>query len=375
MRIQIDSVQGVKQHGQRMVVPRGSVLSLHGWAIDQAAGTTPAVVVRIDGTIEVRALANERPDVAAHFGDRRLTACGFVARLPAELTYGEHAIRVGRYVGDAFEVVEEFSIACVEAAQEDPKPWPRILIASALKTGSTYTRSVLKAYFGAEDPPFTDFSWLREHDLDSWTVERLRNRAFVLMLHMKAYDENLRALDAEGIVPIVSWRNIADMLVSYDDHLRKEGQSGLDFLFYCLDREYFKLPDQQRYLFLIRYMLPWYVDFHLGWRDYAPAIRVYYEDLAEDPVRYYCELIDRLDGGVDRERLEAILHKKMSYEQQRLNAGVNGRAASKMSSETKAALEDALRAHVEDLSELIRELPWNEGRRAMMATPQVQVGS
>jgi hypothetical protein len=103
-------------------------------------------------------------------------------------------------------------------------------------------------------------------------------------------------------------------------------------------------------------MLPWYIDFYLGWRDVHAPLFMHYERIVDDSTGYFAEIIERLSGKVDERRLRGLIGRH--FEGSRFNVGRNGRALEKMSEETRNLLEESLRSHYVDLQELIDELPW-----------------
>ena len=171
---------------------------------------------------------------------------------------------------------------------KEPSPVlrPRILVAAAPKSASTYTASALGRYFGAGEPDLAGLDWAWEHNLDTGLWRQLMGRTYVMQRHMRPHGPNLNVIRLERIDVVVTWRNLADTLVSLDDHLHKE-PAGTTFLMYMRENGYVAMENQERYQFLIRYALPWYVSFYCGWRD--RGVRIHrHKELADDPVRVFC---------------------------------------------------------------------------------------
>jgi hypothetical protein len=347
-------------------IEQGRRVQLSGWAIDATTRRTPRVYAQIDGKLfQQSGSTSLRDDVAACFYDDALRFGGFYLSIPLP-TLGEHEVAVGAYENDVFVVGARFQMSCV---QQKFEPWPRVIVASSPKSGSTYTWSVLKGYFRTADPPLRDSYQVWEQNVDGWILDRLRDRAFVTGLHLKAYDHTLAMLKAEAIVPVVTWRNLADTIISADDDIRRQQYNGVYHDMYIEPVKYFALSEQQRYQHLIRYMLPWNVSFYLGWRTKAPSIFVHYEDLAVNPESYFSGIIKALEGSVDiaklREAISSIeVPDKTADWRHRFNVGINGRAIERMTVETKSMLEEALSHQFEDVSDLVEELPWNRPRSA-----------
>lgn len=339
------------------VVAPGQTIVISGWLADpENARVARKVTGLVDGFFPVEATVVSRPDIAKHFGHDALERCGFAFEIPSKACgIGEHEFTF-RFFDEAGEVY-------------DAKPLPirvvaytgglasRILVAAAPKSGSTYTSMILQKYFELDEPHVAGMHWQWEHNLDANVVDRLRGRSYVLQRHMRPYAPNLAAIRNERISVVVTWRNLADTIVSLDDHVRREGVAQ-HFLMYSVDAAYLAMPDQRRYQFLIRYAAPWYVSFYLGWKEQGiPIAR--YELLASDPLAYFTETIATIAGSVDRARLSAVLDSNAMSGRTRGNVGTNGRALEAFSQETRDLLEDLLRAHFVPLDELIGELPWH----------------
>jgi hypothetical protein len=175
---------------------------------------------------------------------------------------------------------------------------------------------------------------------------------------------NIEIMRSSAIAPVVTWRNLADTILSFDDHVGYEGtESAAGTFTYIGDRDrYLAMPQQARFQFLIRHMVPWYIGFYLAWRAAKAPLFMHYEDLVDDPAGYFGKIFNVLSGSVDRARLDPILGKPIPNTH--FNVGRPNRALERFSDETKALLEETLLQHYGDLSQLIEELPW---RRAVGA--------
>ncbi|HTX59518.1 MAG TPA: hypothetical protein VMH02_07530 [Verrucomicrobiae bacterium] len=346
---------------QPFTVLRGADLTVSGWAA--GGGTVPAVLEAIvDGvTLATGACGLARPDVAAALDDEGALRAGFTITLPTQgLAAGVHALALQFTLTDgSVERTAPLAMTVYTADVELPacSDRPRAIVAAAPKSGGTYATAVLLRYYGIENPPFA-YEYRQEHALTDRLLRDLGDRPFVVHLHLPARAQTVEALKQFGIAPIVGWRNLADTVVSYDDHVRNEGtETAAGTFVYINERErYLAMPRGARYRFLVRHMLPWYVAFYLGWRDVRAPLWGHYEELVADPLAYFGRIAQALSGHVDRERLRASLSQPA--EQTRFNAGRNGRALELMDEETQAFLEAALRDHYADLAPLIDELPW-----------------
>jgi ubiquinone/menaquinone biosynthesis C-methylase UbiE len=235
---------------------------------------------------------------------------------------------------------------------------PRILVACAPKSGSTFVTNVLSRYFGARvaSSELREMQWEAEQNLNRGMLTQIEDGAFVLQLHMKPYDLNFALMREFGVSLLLQWRNLADMIVSLDEHLAEFGVE--QPLCYIHDGPGFLgLPAHQRYDYLIRNALDWYVWFYLAWRKQDATFGVY-ERMLADPASYFEGAIERLGGVPERARIDEILTNPSGFT--RFNVGIVGRSAELFSLENRRALEDALLGHLwsTELEVLLWELPW-----------------
>ncbi len=227
-----------------------------------------------------------------------------------------------------------------------------------MKSGSTFIARVLALYFGAERiEPVPYWGRLEQH-LDEHLLEPYLDRGFVIQMHLRPHVPNVEIIRKHGLSVVYVWRNLGDVIVSFDDHVRNEDHRNPVCYIHDRDR-YMAMPDQARYFYLIQHAVPWYIGFYLSWRAVRPElpyIETHYEQLAADPFAYFQAVIEGLGHTVDEERLRGLLAARPPGT--RFNKGVNDRSASLLSDDNKRLLEAMLSAHCEDLSELIAELPW-----------------
>lgn len=356
VRCRID-ILGNLEGEPHLRVAAGQSFVIWGW-IDSGdlRGNVYAIV---DGAFRMRARTVKRLDLARS-GRPEFVSAGFDATFSTEaLLVGKHRLTVLFETGDHAQAVMfdgEFTVD----PPADPFMMPRILVAAAPKSGSTYVHNVLRAYYNLVEAPLYAVDWQGNTDISEAVLVSLRARRYVLQLHIMPHFQNVQAILRERMSTVVTWRNLGDVVVSMDDHIRKEGGSGT--LAFIDDQTFVAMPQQARYEFLIRYALPWYVSFYCSWKRVPEVVATWarYERLPEDPQRFFTEILHGIgEERVDAARLDAILGTEMDYSHARLNAGVNGRSAELFSDETKALLEAQLRAHSVPLDELIAELPWN----------------
>jgi hypothetical protein len=337
-------------------VARGTAIHVSGFVIDTARGMVPRRVFGVvDDGIKVDATVRSRLDVAKHFGNAALADSGFdLAVATRDLLPKEHILSIVAEDADGtlWRVEQR---AFVVTPSDTTDTFPRVIVIGAPKSGSTYTWLVLTKYFGTEE--LTPGALFRGTQplLDDWALERLRGRAYVSHMHLAPNAFNLRAIAAESIAPVVTWRNLGDAIVSNDDHYRRLQETAPD----DDGAQYVAMEQQARYRFLIRFRLADYLSFYIGWRKTnEPIFR--FEEMVANENAFFTRIVARIAGTVDPERLRSALAAAGSETQTRQNKNVGkiGRSTSSFSDETKALLEETLRDYYLPLDELIAELPW-----------------
>jgi hypothetical protein len=236
----------------------------------------------------------------------------------------------------------------------------RIILAAPMKSASTYASNALRQYFQTHDPPeLTHVPFLTEHNISPWLIHDVRGRSFCFNFHMMPHESNLIAASEEGIAVVVLWRNIADMLVSYDDHQFGD-EAGNAALFFVMDHaRYCALDAQARYTFLVDTLAPWYIAFYARWRSCNVVLHPYEQLLLDRRGYFYDILVELLGHPPVDEYLSATLETKPGTVS-RFNVGRAGRSAERFSDAVKRRLEDKILSHPdrEQLEILLWELPW-----------------
>lgn len=231
----------------------------------------------------------------------------------------------------------------------------RVIVTASPKSGSTYVAASLKRYLKVDlGNAELDIRWPGEQNFNAEILAKVERRSFVLQMHMLPHPENLAACAANDIDVVVVWRNVGDVVIAFDDHLRLEGP--LEPVCPISDRgRYFALSDDQRYAYLIRHALPWYVTFYLMWRRQRRQFFTY-EEMVTDPERFFGALLDVLGVPVDEARVAAALEDRKNV---RFNVGIAGRSLA-LSCGNRRLIEDLLLTHPEhaQLEVLLWELPW-----------------
>lgn len=235
---------------------------------------------------------------------------------------------------------------------------PRILLAAAPKSGSTFAADVLARYLDVPlaSSSLREMQWEAEQNLHRSLLDQFDDSGWVLQLHMKPYPLFLDLLRERGASVLLQWRNLGDAIVSLDEHLAKYGVD--QPVCYVHDGPGFlALPDDARYQYLIRNGIPWFVWFYLAWRKADGTFGVY-ERMVEDPLEFFASALERLGIVPDRERLARVLDDRAGFT--RINAGTVGRSAERFDDDTKRLLEKTLLDDPwsSELEVLLWELPW-----------------
>lgn len=237
----------------------------------------------------------------------------------------------------------------------------KIVIAAPMKSGSTYMGHVLGRYFGTGVVPEMLIDWYAEHNMLGW-VGQLRNTSYCFNLHLYPHMSNLAIARHEGVAIVVVWRNLGDMLVSYDDHMLQHKHNP-SMIFIHNHERFGALPPAARYHFMIDTVAPWYIGFYLRWRGKGVTIHPY-EQMLLDQRGFFGRMVAELTGApADEARLSQALAPPPG-ESDRYNVGRVGRSAAQFPDDVKRRLEDKIFTHPDraQLEILLWELPWEVPR-------------
>jgi hypothetical protein len=350
-------------------VMRGGSIIVTGWALDPIGRQAPSAVYALleDGR-RIPAVPAVRNDVQQHFDFPEAARAGFTLTVNTnDLTFGNHAVQFIVEFGDDLrhEIHTPMAFRVVPPIELPRTNIPRILLACAPKTGSTFTARFLLEYLNINTPDIGAVDGATEHLLTDELLQRLGTSPCVLQYHVLPRPQHLRCIRQYALTTVVLWRNLADVIVSHDDEMNHAWYGpGPGFGYLRDPQQYLSMTQQRRYQFYIRHLAPWYIGFFLGWRDVTAPVLMHYELLAEDKETFFTQILRSSGLHVDQTRLRGLVEKQ--FAKTRFSAGVNGRAADKFSDETKQVLEDMLLTHPEDLTPLIEELPWRKGASAAL---------
>jgi len=232
----------------------------------------------------------------------------------------------------------------------------RIVVASPMKAASTYTAEVLARYLGTS-VPVVRYDWLAEQNYTDELARQVGDGPFVLALHLRPHASNLERLTRDGIRVVLLWRNLGDVIVSFDEHVPRYGVHNP--MFYVDHDAFVGMHAQERYRHAIDALVPWNVGFYLHWRGLPGLVLNPYELLVRDPRAYFAQVIVPLGVALDHAWLAHVLAEPVAVP--RWNVGAVGRSGALFADETKRRLESHLLAHPQrdETDVLLRELPWD----------------
>ena len=129
--------------------------------------------------------------------------------------------------------------------------------------------------------------------------------------------------------------------MSIHDHIEQEDdKTPIGFV----HREYYAMEKDEKLMFIIRIMLPWYFNFLMSWRE-APddisIVRLSYEELFSDVRGSLERIFSHFGIEVDANTISSAV-AGMENKNTRRNVGVSGRGAA-LSSTHRAAILDLAR--------------------------------
>lgn len=346
----------------------GDVIDIAGWAVDSASGRgASSVAVSLDKHRTYLGRSGiARPELVHKLGDGARDGGFSVTLETAGLRPSAHrlsfVVTSGGQEWTSFHIGLRLASSNGRAEHE-----PQIVIAAAIKSGNRHVAAVLRRYYGVETPVLSDAND-GETLLSEEFLQPLIDRPFIAGLHCLGRAINRNAVAHWGLQVAVTWRNLGDAIVSFDEHIcwlvdhSNEVQIAPDVIwrgwpFLDAREGYRLLPDEKRYQFLIRNAIPWYFSFYLSWRIAPQPLMMRYEWMATDPIAYFRYLIERLDGSIDEERLQTVVDAGPTGESG-FNVGVKGRSSRLLPEACQEMLEACIREHPSDVGELLYELPW-----------------
>ncbi|MCM2291890.1 hypothetical protein NAC44_06055 [Allorhizobium sp. BGMRC 0089] len=227
-----------------------------------------------------------------------------------------------------------------------------ILVAALPKSASTFISTslrkaldlpnvVLMAPSLLAQPPFSMGIWLREQETDELAlmVHGLNRTGYVAQHHIRCTPYLCRQMALYNIRPIVTYRNVFDSLVSYDDMRRADRESWLSNLkgddIYLVDGlpdNYNDLDDETRLNLMVAREAAWYLEFYMSWKvcERQGLVKPLWVSYEKDFLASKQVLAERMaeflkPREIDAKKLAAQFEDKESARDARFNKGVKGR--------------------------------------------------
>ncbi|MEZ4874060.1 MAG: sulfotransferase domain-containing protein [Flavobacteriaceae bacterium] len=143
-----------------------------------------------------------------------------------------------------------------------------IFITCTPKSGSTYLLRLLESLLGYEVRIFIAAFDRTEQDLFEPKIINNLNINTVSHQHTRCTDNNIRLLKKHHIKPVVLTRNLFDSVISMRNHMLQEPENSWWPMGY-VDHNFYDLPIERQYDFVIDLLLPWYINFYVSWQRYA----------------------------------------------------------------------------------------------------------
>lgn len=218
-----------------------------------------------------------------------------------------------------------------------------VLVACFPKSGSTYMARMISELTGYKRIDFVQpAAPQNEQDIYDIALNEAASVNTVTQQHVKGSERNLMLIKQYGLKPIVLTRNIYDVVVSAKDHIQNEDhRSPMVYV----PRQYQEMSLDDKYMFLIRNMIPWYFSFLNSWLEAAEQIDVFwtsYEAFFGDQVAVMSEIADFAGFQTDAASIEAT-RERMKSIKTRKNVGKSGRGEA-LSDAHVAALNDIARS-------------------------------
>jgi hypothetical protein len=251
-------------------------------------------------------------------------------------------------------------------------PSPKYVVFCMPKSGSSFIKSALMA---ALELPFVSLTSVgaprsssefgmnsREQELDELAVVKsaLLHPDGLIAQHHTRYSLYLALqMQLYGIIPIVTFRNILDCMVSFDDMMYSSKINGNSWTLdpqFILPINYKELDAETRYTILAHSYGTWLINFYLSWKrshhhQFVSPLFIRYEEHVLDREA----LIGLLSGCASmseeqEQRLRKFVHEP-DRAQSRFNVGRSGRGAEKVPERLQAFLADYAGMYRSELTE------------------------
>lgn len=224
-----------------------------------------------------------------------------------------------------------------------------ILVACFPKSGSTYLSHIIADLTGYTlrmvVPKAAPHN---EQDINDVVLSEISNMNTVTHQHVKGTQRNLELIEKYGIKPIVLTRHILDVVVSAADHIEAEDRKMP--MVYIHDT-YFEMSREDKLMFLIRNILPWYFSFLISWQEASRTRDVYwtsYEVLFSEQECVLSEIAEFCSFAAGPADIQAARAKIEGSNKTRKNVGKTGRGQDMPDTHKQAARDIARSWQVDD---------------------------
>lgn len=193
----------------------------------------------------------------------------------------------------------------------DRYPRSLLFVAGLPKSGTAWPESILALFPG--------FTWLMIPEAVDWELdhggshdfvlpenlrERLEGRLAVLELHSSERAPNIQLLREHSVHYLVRYRDLRDVALSHDFHVRR-------IPWHPEHAEYRNLDVEERLLHFAHILLGAFVDWIRSWRenrDPELSLVLTYEDLLADTEAMFGEVAEHYRLGASMDRIRKIVH-------------------------------------------------------------------
>ncbi|MEC4684614.1 MAG: sulfotransferase domain-containing protein [Nitrospirota bacterium] len=201
-----------------------------------------------------------------------------------------------------------------------------VFIACFPKSGSTYLTTLLSEITGFQSRMAVQFCGHNEQDIFETPLRYLSLRNSITQQHVKGTNNNVKLLKKYNIKPVILVRNIFDVVLSLHNHIEREDHR---ILLGYVHKEYFGMSKEEKLLYVIRVMLPWYFNFYMSWREASKEMDVLwtsYEELFSNQIDTVSRILSFYDIHVNHNQIQSAI-LEMKSKNTRLNVGIKGRGA------------------------------------------------
>ena len=204
------------------------------------------------------------------------------------------------------------------------KSHPHILVACMPKSGSTFLAEAIGKYNGFRRARLIPTWGAREQELCSIKLSRYNHNQYVAQHHLRNSEWTQYLITKYNLTPVVLVRDLFDVVISFRDHLRKEG---LDWPMAHFTSHHQAMGDAELEEAVVRLAMPWYMNFYAGWRSDPNALFIHYEDLINAPEKTIIDILKHSGVTPLPEKVKQSLERGKKVNT-RLNVGITGRGKS-----------------------------------------------